>query len=220
MIKACLFALDGTLLDRERSLERFLIGQYHRLRHQWEHVPQDKFMQRFFQLDQRGYVWKDYVYRGLVEEFSLNGVGWEELLADYVNHFREACVPFHGAADILHRLRDKGIRLALVTNGRGWFQTGNIRALGIESYFDAILISEWEGVAKPSPEIFHRALDRLGVEPAEAVFVGDHPVNDIAAARAVGMKAVWKRDPIWPEPVEVDGVIDELGELLPWLEEE
>lgn len=55
--------------------------------------------------------------------------------------------------------------------------------------FDLLVFSGEEGVAKPDPEIYHRALARLGVSPAEAVFVDDVLAN-VAAARAVGMAGI------------------------------
>jgi putative hydrolase of the HAD superfamily len=55
--------------------------------------------------------------------------------------------------------------------------------------FDVIVYSAEEGLAKPDPAIFLRALDRLGVAPAEAVFVDDMPEN-VEAARALGMAGV------------------------------
>jgi putative hydrolase of the HAD superfamily len=55
--------------------------------------------------------------------------------------------------------------------------------------FDLIVYSAEEGLAKPDPAIYQRALERLGVEPAEAVFVDDMPEN-VEAARALGMAGV------------------------------
>jgi len=80
--------------------------------------------------------------------------------------------------------------------------------------FDAILISDAEGISKPDPRIFHRALEGLHVNSAQAVFVGDHPEVDVAGARAAGMRAIWRRDPIVSNRVEADAVIEELGDLL------
>ena len=55
------------------------------------------------------------------------------------------------------------------------------------------LISDAEGVSKPKRQIFDRALERLNVTPAHAVFVGDHPEVDVAGVRAAGMRAIWHR---------------------------
>ncbi len=49
----------------------------------------------------------------------------------------------------------------MITNGRETFQSSSIQGLGIQDYFDTILISEAEQIRKPQPEIFHRALSRF-----------------------------------------------------------
>jgi putative hydrolase of the HAD superfamily len=93
-------------------------------------------------------------------------------------------------------------------------QSAKLSCLGLMLAFDVVLISDAEGVSKPDPRIYHRALDRLGTEPGRAVFVGDHPEVDIAGARGAGMKAVWRRDPAVSDAVEADAVVGELCELL------
>ncbi|MFD2132465.1 HAD family hydrolase [Pseudogracilibacillus auburnensis] len=88
----------------------------------------------------------------------------------------------------------------------------NIKALGIKKYVDTILISEWEGIKKPDPKIFLKAIEKLHVEPNQCVFVGDHPENDIHAAKNVGMKSIWKRDYQW-DHANADYIIDDLLEV-------
>jgi HAD superfamily hydrolase (TIGR01509 family) len=60
---------------------------------------------------------------------------------------------------------------------------------GILSLFDVVVCSGEEGVAKPDPTIYRLALDRLGVEPGEAVFVDDSR-GHVAAARELGIHAI------------------------------
>ena len=93
-------------------------------------------------------------------------------------------------------------------------QSAKLACLGLSPMFDTILISDAEGICKPERQIFHRALERLNVNPAHAVFVGDHPEVDAAGARAAGMRAIWRRDPSVSGVVEADAVIEELGDLL------
>lgn len=88
----------------------------------------------------------------------------------------------------------------------------NIKALAIEKYFDVILVSEWENIKKPDPQLFMRALDKLQVSPHDSIFLGDHPENDVKGAQAVGMKGIWKKDAPW-DHVEADAIIDDLSEL-------
>lgn len=217
MIKAVLFDLDGTLLDRDASLLAFANAQYERLTQWLGHIPKERYIERFIELDERGYVWKDKVYEQLIAEFQIQGIGWETLLQDYVTEFKNYCVPFPGLLAMLNELKRRSIRMGIITNGKGQFQLDNIKALKIESYFEAILISERENMRKPDARLFLRALDCLEVAPAESVFIGDHPENDVKAARQAGMWGVWKKDWQWDE-VEADGEIDSLMEVLKWME--
>ena len=217
MIKAVIFDLDGTLLDRDRSLEAFINEQHNRLAGHLQHIPKDQFAKRFIELDAKGYVWKDRVYQQLIEDFEIKGIDWEALLEDYVTNFHAHCIPFPNLLSMLEDLAMKSIRLGMITNGRGQFQLDNILALGIKDHFEEILISEWEGMSKPDPAIFQKALSSLDISPDEAVYIGDHPKNDIQAAQALGMKAIWKKDPHW-SCVDADGEIDELNEIASWVE--
>ncbi|MCR8847472.1 HAD-IA family hydrolase [Rossellomorea sp. SC111] len=213
MIKAVLFDLDGTLLNRDASVQVFITNQYERLYHWLHHIPKDLYTSRFIELDQRGYVWKDRVYKQIIEEFSIEGLTWEELLDDYISQFKHSCVPFPHLHNMLDELHGGGIQLGMITNGFGRFQMDNILALEIEPYFQEILISEWEGVKKPNSEIFKRAIKRLHVKPEECIFVGDHPEYDVYSAQKIGMKGVWKRDPRRTGAKKADAVIDDLSEL-------
>lgn len=214
MLKAVLFDLDGTLLNRDASVRYFIEDQYNRLSRYLEHVTKEEYIERFLELDARGYVWKDKVYQQLVVEFNIP-LQADELLTDYVQEFRHHCVPYHNLHSMIQQLKLKELRLGIITNGYGQFQLENIRGLGIENDFYVILISEWEGVKKPDPVIFQRALTKLGVAAEESIFVGDHPINDVKAAKQVGMIGVWKRDPWWEEhEVEADYIVNDLSEII------
>jgi putative hydrolase of the HAD superfamily len=213
MMKAVLFDLDGTLLDRETSIEQFIAAQYDRLNHCLRHISKHDYMTRFIELDCHGHVWKDKVYQTLVAEFSIMEMSWQALLDDYDMHFQHHCVPFDFLFETLDTLKQQGYKLGVVTNGLGEFQARSIVGLQIQDYFDSILISEVEQIRKPQPEIFQRALERLGISAENSVFVGDHPNADISGAKSANMKAIWKRNSIWPEATEADAAIDQLNEI-------
>lgn len=212
MIKAILFDLDGTLLNRDESLKIFVDKQYDRLSHFLGPVTRETYMTRFTQLDSRGYVWKDKVYQQLVEEFAITKISWEELLQDYLDEFKYSCVPFDNLLFMLEQLQKRKVQIGMITNGYGQFQMDNIRALGIESYFQVILISEREGMKKPDSPIFLRAAEKLGVLPSECIFIGDHPENDVQGAKNAGMVGIWKKDKQWTN-VQAEYVIDDLMEI-------
>ena len=77
-----------------------------------------------------------------------------------------------------------------------------------------IVVGYLVGLSKPDPAIFRHALERLGVEPREAVFVGDSYAHDALAARAAGLAAVLI-DPLDLHPEAVCPRIRRLGDLLP-----
>lgn len=70
---------------------------------------------------------------------------------------------------------------------------------------------------KPDPRIFEMALKKLGLNPEECIYVGDHPINDIQGASKVGMETIWiKVNQPWIESIEAKPLyqISTLSELL------
>jgi HAD superfamily hydrolase (TIGR01509 family) len=92
-----------------------------------------------------------------------------------------------GAVSLLNFLRRRGLKLGLVSNLASPFK-GAVSRLGLDALFDAFAFSCDEGVAKPEPEIYRRALARLGAEAGATLFVGDSLQNDVRGPAAVGMK--------------------------------
>lgn len=213
MNKSVLFDLDGTLLDRDASVEEFIAIQYDRLHAHLSHIPKTDYTNKFIKLDCHGYVWKDKVYQYLVAEFKIASITWQALLNDYETQFQFHCVPFPHLVEMLNTLQQQGYLLGIISNGRGEFQTKAISGLGIQDYVDVMLISEIEGVRKPATEIFHRAMTRLGVSAQNSVFVGDNPDADILGAKSAGMRTIWKRSSQWMEATGADATIDELNEI-------
>lgn len=103
MIKAVLFDLDGTLLDRATSLVDFVEQQYQRIE-ALQSISQEQCVSSIVALDRNGHVWKDEVYRQLIARYDIKGVTWEMLLQDYVENFVIACVGFPYMRDMLTRI--------------------------------------------------------------------------------------------------------------------
>ena len=93
--------------------------------------------------------------------------------------------PFPGAAETVAELDRRGYRLAIVTSKHRRAALRGMELCGIVSHFDVIVTPEDVTEHKPHPAPVLFALERLGVAPEEALFVGDSP-HDVAAGRAAG----------------------------------
>ena len=165
-IQAVVFDLDGTLLDRRRSFARFVRNQRERFAHCLQTVDQDQYVQTLIELDGDGYAPRKSLFAGAITRFRLPSGMAETLLSDYRARFPDACVLFPDAAQTLECLRASGLKLGLITNGSIRMQSRKLQCLGLSPSFDTILISDAEGISKPDPQIFHRALERLNTNPA------------------------------------------------------
>jgi putative hydrolase of the HAD superfamily len=125
--------------------------------------------------------------------------------------------PFDDALDTVRWLRESGCRLALLTNGGSEGQRTKINRFALADLFDAILIEGEVGFGKPDPRIYIRALDTLGVEPAQAWMVGDNLEWDVAGPQREGIAGVWidaRGAGVPPDrTVKPDRIIGKLAEL-------
>jgi putative hydrolase of the HAD superfamily len=123
---------------------------------------------------------------------------------------------------MLRALRSNGLRTGVLssTGWPGWWHEEILARDGVLGLFDGCVWSSDLPWTKPHPDAFRAAMSALGAEdPAECVYVGDRPYDDISGAKAVGMRAVLVPHSDIPVaqqvPVDVrpDAVINELAEL-------
>lgn len=130
---------------------------------------------------------RQFAYYGLPQDRQAAREAAERCLAGWDAHtlLPEDTIP------TLEALRVRGYGLALVTNfDHPPYVYTLLRERGLEGLFDVLVISGEVGYEKPEARIFRLALDRLGLAPQEALFVGDSLDADIAGAAAVGCTPV------------------------------
>ncbi|MBE7679831.1 MULTISPECIES: HAD family hydrolase [Paenibacillus] len=217
-IKAIIFDLDNTILNRTRTFEGFTQSL---LKTYFSHLETtDNISQRIIELDQDGYKDKPLLFHELLQELPWSVYPpHDELMEFYGKEYVRSAVLMEEAREVVQQLRSK-YQTGLITNGKTDIQYGKIDQLGIRDDFDLIIVSEEAGVKKPDPQIFRLALDHFGLSPEQCIYIGDHPTNDVEGAANVGMNTIWmKVNQPWQDSITARPLhsITHLRELLPLL---
>jgi len=119
----------------------------------------------------------------------------EQVAGEFVAREGENSLPVRIYADArgcVDELRRDGRKLGVISNSRDEARVRQVlHQAGILSYFDSVISSGTEGIEKPDPEIFVRAVERLNTTPEEAVYIGDLAEIDAKAAASAGLFGVW-----------------------------
>jgi putative hydrolase of the HAD superfamily len=154
---------------------------------------------------------------------SLTDAEWQAARQAFYEPIRQSIVARKGAQYTLRALRDQGVVLGILSN-TFWaadVHDADLSRFGLLEFLPTRLYSCDIGRLKPHPESFKMALTALGVEPHEAIYVGDRLKTDVEPARQVGLWGVLIRVPFRDEESEEtmpDAIIDELPELIRLLE--
>jgi len=137
--------------------------------------------------ESRGRVFFGEVFRRLgVPEEAFPALA-ERLFARHAQRNLWCSLP-DGTVGALRELKRLGYRLGVVSNANGTVEA-LLHDEGLLPHFEFVIDSGSVGVEKPDPRIFRMALERMGVEPRDAVYVGDLYEIDVVGARAAGMRA-------------------------------
>ena len=140
-------------------------------------------------------------------------------IADAFRDRRDAfTAPFPGAVEALARLHERGVRLALMTNGPSGDQRAKIERFGLARYFDALLIEGELGFGKPDPRVYRHALDALDANPRSTWSAGDNLEWDVAGPQRLGVHGIWvnsRGEGLPPDsPVRPDRIVQALRDLV------
>ncbi len=176
-LRAVLLDFDGTFLD---SVELILAAFRHTFAVHHGQAPPDA-------------AWLEGIGTPLMKQMKDLSRPDDDLDAMYityrdyvVEHHDRLARPFDGMPEVVRTLRQRGLKLAIVTSKRAIGVERGLAPIGMLDAFDTWVCPEHVTNAKPHPEPVHLALSQLGVDHADAVFVGDSP-HDLEAGKAAGV---------------------------------
>jgi putative hydrolase of the HAD superfamily len=120
------------------------------------------------------------------QRFSNEQAFFDELYATFA--YPQAWKIYGDVIETLDQLKQRSVRLAVASNWDSRLPA-LLDQLGLSSYFEHFFISFEMGLQKPNPEFFRRALQKMAVDPIEALHVGDDVEEDIRGAEAAGLRA-------------------------------
>jgi putative hydrolase of the HAD superfamily len=210
-LSSIIFDLDETLIDREATMRKFLIGQRQRLSNLID-CNDANYADVVIGFQNGGYADKRSAFQSALSELNQSQQHIDHIVKDFESLYGNEAIPFKGVRDTLVILRDS-YSLGLVSNGRSIGQRNKIQSANLNDLFDAIVISEEIGIKKPDPAIFVHCLEQLSVCADSAAYVGDNPANDIEPANKLGMISIWVENPNFHAPQEADAIISNISDL-------
>ena len=147
--------------------------------------------EKFYELRREWYtinISEEEFFSKLLKEINKPEAMSEHLLNIWNSQIDQA-VLYPETLDVLDSFKKRGIKLFLVSNT---VPTGekSFKNLNLDKYFDFTLFSFKEGIAKPSPFVYKKILDKFNLKPEEVIAVGDKIEADIRGAETYGLKAV------------------------------
>lgn len=209
-IRALLFDVNGTLVDIETNegMEEIYRAIAHFLTYQGIMLHRGEVRERYFALMQAqrqrsaetfpewdaGTLWQEFI-EATASDFT------RALPADYLAQLPRMLAELHrGIARrrlrlfpqvqvTLDQLRSD-YALAVVSDAQRLYAIPELNAVGLQDYFDPIIVSGNYGYRKPDPRLFRQALAALQLQPDQALFIGNDPYHDIFGAQQAGMRAI------------------------------
>jgi putative hydrolase of the HAD superfamily len=199
-LRGVLFDLDNTLVHRNRSIARYAERFVADFSEQLEATSSAHVARAIELQDNGGYLphdsefltIKDAVAHALTNDLSWKISAKSEEIADHWSSFFPQCaVEMDGAEALVCALAARHLNIGVVSNGAERSRVKTVAQLSFRRHIAFVLSSERADVRKPDARIFTAAAAELGLTNDQCVFVGDHPLNDVAGALAAGMSAIW-----------------------------
>ncbi len=218
-VKACVFDAYGTLFDVHSAVGR----------HKPRLGKDADAVSALWRTKQLEYTWLRSLMSRHVDFWQVTGDALDYALDAYDVHdpaLRDelmqaylSLAPYPEVRSVLQRLKQHGMRTAILSNGSPNMLEAAVAGAGIAKLLDAVLSVEDVGIFKPDPRVYQLAVDRLGVAAGEISFQSSNAWDAVAAA-TFGMRVAWcnrfgqRRERLTAQPDAELKTLDELPPLL------
>lgn len=188
MIKAILFDLDNTLIDRQRAFTEMLYRVFRSYYNDETYIK--NLVKDMIVFDNGGKVERIDAFNKLINKHNIKEFTAEKLAKDWSNESGSTVYLFDDVIDTLIKLKKK-YKLAIITNGDYVSQKRKLDNVNLYPYLDYTLISDEIGIRKPDIGIFKYALKQMNIKEDECFYVGDSYSRDIVGSINAGIKPIY-----------------------------
>ena len=205
-IKGILFDLYGTLIDIEtdESMEEIYRGIAHYLTYQGVYLHRWEVRDRYYQImkqqkelcgEECPEIDVEAIWNALLRQEGIKAAPARRRLALtlaqlYRGISRKRLQLYPGVKNVLDELRPI-YRMALVSDAQPCYALPEMKAVGLDGYFDPVIISARYGFRKPDRRLIEKALDIMKLTSAEVICVGNDMYRDIYGANRLGIKTLF-----------------------------
>lgn len=224
MFKAILFDLDNTLLDFLTFKKETAKAAAKAMVKQGLPATEIEIYEKIFSIyDEKGIEYQKTFY-DILKPFNLEINLAEKIqqaaITAYLQKKFEVLRPYPMVKPTLKKLREKKLKLGIVTDAPRNKAWQRLVITELENEFDLVITHDDTMLKKPHPSSFYLAVQKLSLRPQDCLFVGDNPSRDIKGAKAVGMKTCLAKYGLWygdNEP-KADYEIEKFEDLIKVIE--
>lgn len=216
MLKAVVFDLDDTLFPESEYVKSGFFAVAVQAKREYGIDCGETELNELYSIDASN------VFDRFVSSHGLDEYATKNFLETYRRHLPNIWLKAT-VKNVLSELRKEGYKLGIITDGRPIGQANKIKALGLESMVDEIIITDELGGAeyrKPNPAAFEIMCSRLEVRPNETMYVGDNPRKDFAIKKFLPIVTArlindgLYKDKTYLYGIKPDYIIDRFSEIL------